>query len=176
MADLSLVKNNPFNFKKAFNYAANPFAFSQEASGMPINPYALGLQAATSIASGLNIGNQNQRVGVEQPTQQFDAYGKPEYNLGQYALATKSLQPQGASAGQIISGALSGGPVGVLSTLIGGGIKKSKEEEEKKRAELLLQGYRDNFNKNMSSYNQNYLGRQGYEDQLRQYNLPTSYV
>src|SRR6185369_17197735 len=76
-----------------------------------------------AITQGIGgIGNliyQNQamqaqadNINTNAPDNPLDAYGKPQYNLGGFQQATEAIKPQGADAGEIGSGALSGAQTG----------------------------------------------------------------
>lgn len=165
------------------------------------NPY----KAANAVGGAVQLGSQigeiaGRRANIGTPDlAQNDANGMPEYNFGKFASETQQLDPTGASAGDVLSaagtgattgaaigsvvpgigtavGAVAGGVVGAVGSFVGGLFGKASQEEEQRKANGLLRSSQNNYNQGQKNYNQNYLARQKYEDQLRSYNMPTSYV
>lgn len=187
---MSFVKNNFYRKQAVANEIGGQI-------GQALNPQFNTDQVIGGITGGLGLyssirqlSNSNRTLNSSS-TQSTDAYGRPDYNFGQFASDTSNLKPHGSSFGQILSGGAQGaaagsafgpvgtavgGAIGLVGTAIGGGIKKNKEDTALHRAQSLLSANQNTFNQNMQSYNQNYLGRQAYEDQLKQFNLPISYI
>jgi hypothetical protein len=154
------------------------------------NPYAIA-QGAGFVGDIANISNNYQRLNKSVQPLQNDAYGQPMYNFGQQAAETNAYKPHGAGAGEIGSataqGALLGSSIPGVGTAIGAAagfvgsigaslFKNKQMEEEKKKAQAALSAEQNNYNTSMQTYNQNYLGRQAYEDQLKMYGLPSKFV
>lgn len=134
--------------------------------------------AGSLIGQAETIANQGRGLATNAPTQQTDAYGRPIFNLGglQQTIDTK---PQGANAGEVLGGALTGassgaafGPVGAgvgfvvggLSNLFAGGARKSAMQRNRDIAMANLQNAQKMYNSSMSMFNNKQLGQGVYND------------
>lgn len=178
----NIVKNNPY-------YKAAP----QGTLGTDVASTAAGVAGLAGNVAG--IANSNQKVGMEDPQGQKDAYGRPIYNLGGFSQQVNNLEPKGASGGQFMSGVASGASAGApfaaatgglsvlggaliggVGSLIGGAIKKNKEEKTLEENKKKLTTLQNNFNSQNISANNNLLAQQAYEDQLNMYKLPKTFL
>jgi hypothetical protein len=182
MAINNWIKNNPY-YQKA----------PQGTAGADMANTAAGVAGILGNTAG--VANSNQRMQVQEPTEDKDAYGRPMYNLGEYSKEVNNFEPKGASGGQFLSGVgqgiaagaplagatgglslLAGAAIGGIGSLIGGGIKKNKEEQALEERQKQLQSMQERFNTTNLQSNQNLLAQQAYEDQLNMYKLPKTFL
>src|SRR5882672_2537 len=99
----------------------------------PQSPSKDGFDAATAVSGavgaldlGLDIasmGDEAQTIQTKAPEAQYDAYGRPAYNLGQFSEQTSRINPRGANGGEILSGvgkgAMAGAQIGSVIPGVG---------------------------------------------------------
>lgn len=141
--------------------------------------------------AGTYMGIANQGLGLTAPPDlQRSATGEPIYNLGSSFNQAALSQPQGASGGEILSGAGQGaaagsafGPIGTgvgavvggLTSVLGGNRRKRKQRAERRQAMAKIRLGQQDYNKASESFNtsraalSDYRQRQDISDQI--YNL-----
>ncbi len=172
-----------------------PYTYNQPKAPKNIARTQQGLGAITQGLGGVsNLIYQNQamqaqanNINTTAPGAQTDAYGSPQYNIGSFQQAAESIHPQGADAGEIGSGALSGAQTGAaigsiipgvgtviggavgaiggaLSSVFGGASRKAEQEKKKRLAEANLRIAQKNFNSSMEAFNNQRAAQQVYND------------
>lgn len=108
------------------------------------------LSGSVSLFSQFDsMANEARGIRTDAPAQTTDYYGRPEYNLNEATQNAVSIDPQGASGGEVLSGVAQGasagaafGPVGAgigaavgaIGSLFAGGARKREMEEKKRKA------------------------------------------
>jgi len=124
--------------------------------------------AASIVGDGLAGIQEAKNINTNAPTQQFDSFGRPMYNVGDFASQVASMNPSGASGFQIAGstlkgaavgaqfggpiGAAIGGAVGGISTALFGARKKTLERRKKSLARGNLFAAQQNYNQQTSDY------------------------
>ena len=151
----------------------------------------LGIDAGTMASEAKSIQTQA-------PSAEYDAFGRPVYNVGQFASQTSRIKPRGASAGEVASGigkgamagaqigsiipgvgtaigAVGGAIAGGVAKAFGGRRRKKKMAERKRKAQRSITNRQNNYNTEVEGYNSNRAAMQTYYDQMnntnRMYNL-----
>ena len=120
--------------------------------------------AAGALAlAGNYYGMANQSLNLDVPQgATFDAYGRPSYNLNSAWNQVSGSKPQGATGGDIFSGAAQGASIGTMlapgiGTAIGagvgaigsavfGGVRRRKQQREKNKAMRQLTAGQTQYN------------------------------
>lgn len=166
-----------------------------DAAGAPAGGNIGGIATAATSAVNLfgqwkGMGDEANNINTKAPQQSFDAFGAPDYNLGQFAKSVNAIKPQGAQAGEVIGsvaqgaaagasfgpiGALVGGAVGAIGSLIGGRRRRRKMEEKKRKANKALRVAQTNYNEAAQTSTEQRQAMTQYADQnntsARMYNL-----
>jgi hypothetical protein len=140
------------------------------------------IQAGTALlGAGMNTYNMaNQSLNLPEMGQayQVSATGKPVYAQGQDYINTMNAKPQGATAGEVGSQALSlasagmafgpvgaaaGAVIGAGAALFGGNRRRKKQEEEKRRAQRKLRLGQEAFNQASQSFDEQVASNQEYQ-------------
>lgn len=124
-----------------------------------------------------NMQQEAEAINTQAPTEQKDAYGRPTYNVGKFASETWGISPQGASAGEVGSGLLSGasagaafGPIGAiggaivggLTSLFGGEDRAETQRRKRREAEASLRRAQQQYNTDMMAFQNNQLAAENY--------------
>lgn len=157
--------------------------------------WASGIQAGVAglqnIMQAKQMGDQANQIETAAPNQEFDYNNRPSYNLGQYAVDTNTIKPQGATFGEVAGsvgsmamaglsaggpiGALVGGAFGAVSSLVGGRRRKRKMNEKKQARRRNLLAGQQRYNQSQQGYNQSRLAQEAYSDEMntssRLYNI-----
>ena len=128
---------------------------------------------------GINMVNSANSIQTNAPAQQMDAYGRPQYNLGNFQQDVNAIKPQGANAGEILSGAANGamagsafgpwgtaigGAVGAGSAAIFGRIRRDKMRSKQRIAQGNLFTAQQLYNRSVSGYNDQQSAMARYQD------------
>ncbi len=149
-------------------------------------------QAASQVSSvvgglgnlanqGINMVNEAKKIQTNAPTQQFDAYGRPQFGLGNFEQSTEGIKPQGATGSEVLSGAANGamagakfgpwgaaigGVVGAGSSLLFGRRRKKLMQDKQRIAQGNLFAAQKLCNTSMEGYNQQQASNSQYQDLL----------
>lgn len=128
---------------------------------------------------GIGMVNEANSIQTNAPTQQANAYGKPQFNLGNFQQETSGIKPKGASGSEILSGAangamagsvfglpgaLIGGAVGAGSAAIFGRVRRNKMKDKQRIAQGNLFAAQQLYNSSMNNYNQQQAANSQYQD------------
>lgn len=151
-----------------------------------------GLQAASGFASiigqGVGMVQEAKNINTNAPGQQFDQFGRPVFNLGDFTQQVGSINPQGSKVGERLSGAAQGalagaaigGPAAPITALLGAGIgalsqtifgrrRKRIQEKKKTLAQTSLFNAQRMFNSSMEDYNAQQSAQSLYNEQQYAY-------
>lgn len=124
-----------------------------------------------------SMANEADSINTSAPEQQLDYFGKPQYNLGEATINAININPQGAGADEILSGAaqgaaagsafgapgaIIGGAIGAIGSAIFGGARKSEMEKKKQKAINSLRFAQAQYNKAQDQFNIQNSGMQMY--------------
>jgi hypothetical protein len=139
-----------------------------------------GVTALAGQAAGMI--NQAKQINTTAPTPTLDSFGKPMYNLGNFQTQVSAIKPQGASGGELLSGALQGaqggaafGPigagvgavVGTLTAAFAGRRRKTLQERRKTLAQNNLMSAQRMYNQGIEAFNQRQSAQSLYNDQYQ---------
>ena len=142
-----------------------------------------GIAAGGLALNTVNMANQRLDIDEKAPGIETSATGEPVYNSSFY-LQAKNAKPQGASAGEVLSGASSGlgaglgtamalgaaaGPfalaglaVGVGASLIGGNQRRKAQARQKRRAMASAKAQQKSFNVASEAFDEQQASQQDY--------------
>lgn len=147
--------------------------------------------AANLFMGAKQMGDAANAINTTAPSEMVDASGRPVYNVGQFAADTQAIDPQGATGGEILSGAGQGAAIGgaivpglghaigavggALVNVFGGARRKRKMREKKRARARNLSAKQGRYNRQMQSYNSERLAQESYQKGLdntnRLYNI-----
>jgi hypothetical protein len=177
----------------------NPALSAQQDKPRGTNAMAIG---GAALEMGANIAgavNEAKDINTTSPEAIIDATGQPQYNLGQFSAEVGSINKKDYGKGLIGQGAMSGakagmavgGPIGAgigavggaIVGLVGRGIARRKAERQKRKAEQNLKTSQQEFNTANTTFQQQQLAKQAYNDsesninQMQNlYNIPNTFV
>lgn len=141
-------------------------------------------QVGSTVAGGAALLGQYSNIinaptpNTIAPSQQLDSYGRPTYNLGQFASDVQSFKPPKTSGGEIAAaagtgaaagaafgpyGAAAGAVIGAGGALIGGGIRRRKAERKNNLARRNLFAAQQLYNKGIEGFNMTDIARSQYD-------------
>jgi len=166
----------------------NPLSNSQKA-----NIYSQAVMGGLQLASDIG-GIAGQRLNLGTPAPQYFAQGvDPSYQGGEYYSRAALMQPQGASAGEILGtagkaaatgasiGTMVGGPLGTLigggigavvggiGAGIGGGVRKRRQRREREKALQMGESQQQEFNTAQDAFNQQQAAMASYQQRINPY-------
>lgn len=158
-------------------YTPNGNTINNDSLGGQITNAAIG--GVNLLNSGLNMADQARSIRTKAPRLQYDQFGRPIFNLGQFANATGAIDPAGASWGElganVMQGASAGSAFGPIGAGIGAGIsaistglfgnrRKNLMERRKRLAMNSLRTAQRSYNQAMTSFNSQQAARSLYDD------------
>ena len=135
--------------------------------------------AASLLGQGVGMIQEAKNINTTAPTPMYDSFGKPMYNLGNFATQVSAIKPQGATGGEVLSGAMQGasagaafGPIGAgVGALVGAGSnllfgrrRKKLQRRKADQANLALRNAQRSYNQSMTDYNQRQAAQSLYMD------------
>lgn len=167
---MGLQKRRPQYFAQAQNRYPQQIESPYSALSQNLAAGIGGLQVAGETAiQGISDIQQAKALPTAAPTQQTDVFGRPAYNLNEFAQYATSIKPQGATGGQLVAAGLKGaaagaafGPIGaavgavgnVTATALFGARKKKIESRRKALAEQNLLSAQRQFNQMSQVFSQ----------------------
>lgn len=131
---------------------------------------ASGIASGVAAIGGQMIGmvGEAKRINTVAPTPMLNSFGKPAYNLGNFHSQVSAIKPQGATGGELLSGAMSGAQAGATFGALGAGIgavvgaigtafagkrRKTLQQRRKALAQQNLMNAQRTYNQGIEAYN-----------------------
>lgn len=135
------------------------------------------------LGQGLSMIDEAKSINTTAPGVQQDFLGRPVYSIGQFSVDANAIKPQGASAGEIGSGALKGASAGAVFGPVGAGVgalvgaassalfgrrRKTLQQRKQRQAMGNLFAAQQLYNKSMNIFDSTQKGRSLYENAVDQ--------